>query len=67
MNGDLAVLKPVVDGVGGDAEFGGGLHDADLAVLDGAGAGPSDVQEARTRATPTAVQWWPRPVAGRRP
>jgi hypothetical protein len=32
------VLWPVVDGVGGNAELGGGVLDADFAVLDGDGA-----------------------------
>ncbi|WP_369751386.1 IS256 family transposase [Micromonospora sp. ATCC 39149] len=41
--GDLAVAQPVVDGVGGGAEFGGGLFDADLAGLDGDGAWAEDL------------------------
>jgi hypothetical protein len=39
----LPELEPVVDGVGGDAEFGGGLFDADLAVADGDGSGAEDL------------------------
>src|SRR5258705_78254 len=38
VGGYLSVVEPVVDGVGGDAEFGGGVFDADFAVLDGDGA-----------------------------
>src|SRR6266536_3450116 len=40
--GYLAVGAPMVDRVGGDAEFGGGLFDTDLAFLDRDGPGSVD-------------------------
>jgi hypothetical protein len=36
------MLTPVVDSIGGNAAFGSGLFDAELAVLGGDGARPAD-------------------------